>query len=373
MLESTIAVSDVGTCTSRDAPQERRGDVPREVAHDASADRDYRVAALDAVLREPLVERGRRREALARLPRGEGEHPHLDARAVQRALRRPAVRMHHVAVAHDPGAPGEARGREPASQFVLQRVPPHVDRVGAGIDCHRGGERGVAAPRSRRAELAPRPHDLVRRLFDAQGVRGDSPVRERVRPLPLALERFDARERVVGAQHRTRHRLGALSLGDARQPREDGVGPRLQRDDEPGAEHRVARLVPHHGAGACRDDDALAPGEVGDGGALHLAERRLSVLREDALDGLAGALHDQLVGVGELPTEQPRRAPPHGALPHAGKPDEKDAVAHARFLARSSASVMVTASNPRLSPAAASTPSSSVTSTALAASARCAR
>ena len=259
--------------------------------------------------------------------------------------------MHDVAVADDVGAPGEAGLGQAGAQLLLQRAPPHEHGVGARVDSDRRGEVGIAAPAVNGAQLAPGAHDLVRYLLDAQRVGGDRPVGERVRPLTLALQRFDARQRIAGLQHGAGHRLGALPLGDARQPRVNRLRPGLERDDEPGREHRLARFVAHHRARACRDDDVPPVGELGYDGALHLAERSLAVLVEDALDLLARALDDALVSVGELPAEQPRDTAPDGALAGAGEANEEDAVAgYERTLARTSASPMVTASKPRARP-----------------------
>ena len=309
------------------AAEERRRDVAREVAHHTATDRDDDVAALRLPLCEPLVDHGGGRQALARLARREREHPHLDAGGVQRPLRGPAVRMDDVAVADDERPPGEPRLHKAAPQLLLERVPPHEHRVSALLQSHGRGEVRVVLPRRRSAQPPPRAHDLVRGLLDRQVVRMHGPVRPRVRPLALALQRLDAPQRIVRLQHRPRHRLCAVQLRDVGEPPVDRLGTRLQRHHQPRTEHPAERLVVHHRPGASRDDDALLACELRDGRALQLAERGLAVLGEDASNRLAGALDDALVGVLEPPAQETGGAASDGALSRAGEPDEIDAVA----------------------------------------------
>ena len=78
-----------------------------------------------------------------------------------------------------------------------------------------------------------------------------------------------------------------------------------------------------HGAATGGRDHVHPLRQLGHDLALETTEACLAVVREDAFHGLAGPLHDQLVGVGEVPAEQLCDAAAHGALAGAGEADEK--------------------------------------------------
>ena len=114
-----------------DATQIRRSDEACQVADDTTPDGHDGIAALDALLGQPVVERSRAGKRLAGLTGRHGEHAHLDACAMEGTLCRASVVVQHVAVGDDEGASREAGVREALAQFGFEHVPADVDRVGS--------------------------------------------------------------------------------------------------------------------------------------------------------------------------------------------------------------------------------------------------
>jgi hypothetical protein len=101
-------------------------------------------------------------------------------------------------------------------------------------------------------------------------------------------------------------------------------------DDEPDHEAEAAQrgavLGPQNDAAARRDDAAagLLAFEASQNGGFEVAEGFLSVVLENPADRLAGALHDEGVGVEDRIAEGVRQLPADGRLPGAHEADQND-------------------------------------------------
>ncbi len=282
---------------------------PREVAHDAAAERHDDGAAVGA--------RGQHRLAHARvlLPRlrclaggHEDLRGELQARIGQAFAQRGQVQGCDRGVADDEHAPARADACDLSARAAKQPIADQ-DRVAAARERDREplrravGEHGVGdAARGDLGGLVGAGH-----VQFGLGVGGVARGGQLLQHLP----------RVAAGEHRP-----VLAARDAAQQRGH---PAFEPDRErAGGMDGAARAALREGAAARRQHHGRAGEDARDHAPLQLAELRLAVAGEKLGDGKPGRLLDFGIRVHEGQAKPQREPPPNGRLPRARHADERD-------------------------------------------------
>ena len=277
-----------------DAAKDGGGGVPAEVGHDAAAEADDEVAALDALAEQPVVDGGDGSEGLLLLATGNGHSGDLEAGRAEGVERGGGVQGACAIVGKDEGATGEF---DSSAEFpeVGEGALAHDDGVAAAGSADGSGDAGNGVVRAGAIAL-PEPQHGVAGLLGGEAVDTDGGVGAGVVVAAGFKEPFEASAGVAGEEG-AGFVIGLLGEALGGDGRVDG-----EPDGEAVGQNLTAGVVGGD-ATASSDDHAGRARRASEGAGFQLAEGGFAMLAEDCGDGLARGLLDQGIGIGERPAE----------------------------------------------------------------------